>query len=262
LLPSYTDHDVLVRGTDPLGLVKSVLEASGGRIKAVQLFSPGREIEALNALPPAIAIDLYLTDLRQSEGIPKWNDLMKGRAIRLVVPVIHGFSRVVKEALRATLRVALEIGQPNGTVVDEIEDTFMYFVRQPEVTQPVDLFSRLLTSFLTGRADSLWRIQEEHPSWNRYVTDAGEVFLSSRLASVVPGSNANDFLAEHKLNLFLRKDECCTCRFFSHCEGYFKLPVRSYDCSAIKVFLALVRDCAAELRTDLSQFSDPAPTDV
>lgn len=261
LLASYCDQDVVVRGSDPASLVEAALEICGNRIKRVQLLSPDLEIDALCALPPSVPIDLCLTTLRQSEGISRWSGLFRDRSVRLVVPVIKGFSHVVKEALKADLRVMLEIDQPNETLVDELKDTFVFFVREPDVKQPVDPFSQLLKSFLTKRVESLWRIQEEHPRSYRYIKDTGEVSLSKRLSHAVQDSNVSRFLAEHKLNLFLRKDECCTCRFFIHCEGYFKLPVQGYRCSGVKEVLSLVWDCAAELRTDLSQGPSPGPAD-
>jgi hypothetical protein len=138
----------------------------------------------------------------------------------------------------------------------------VFFIREPDVREPVDLFSGLLGSFLTKRVESLWKIQEEHPSSRRYVTDSGEVTLSKRLADLVHGPNLANFLSDHKLNLFVRKEECCTCRFFSHCEGFFKLPRDGYACSAIKEFFTQVWDVAAELRTDLSKAPDSARADL
>ncbi len=261
LLSSYSDQEVVIRSSDPGSLVTAALETSDDRIKRVQLLSPGQDIDTLCALAPTVPIDICLTEWSQPGEISRWSELFGDRSVRLVVPVMNDFGRVVREALRANLRVMLEVDQPSETVVDELEDTFIFFVREPEVKQPIDLFNGLLRSFLTKQVESLWRIQEEHPSSYRYIRDTGEVSLSRRLAHAVDGFEASSFLAEHKLDLFLRKDECCTCRFFSRCEGYFKLPVPGYSCSAVKEFLTLVWDCAEELRTDLSQFPGSTPAD-
>ncbi len=100
--------------------------------------------------------------------------------MRLIVPVVTGFSQTVKEALRAGMRVGLDIGQPSYTAVEELKDTFAFFAREPDVKEPVDLFYGLLRSFLTKRVESIWRIQEEHPSSYRYVTDTEETeFIES-----------------------------------------------------------------------------------
>jgi hypothetical protein len=254
LLSSYANEDVIVRSPDPTALAKAVLDDDSCRIKSVQLLSPGNGAEALNDLPRSTAIDLCLTESQQDSGmVPVWRKLLKGRAVRLVVPVAAGFSHAVKEALRAGMRVGLDVDQPADAAVAELKDSFVFFTREPDVKEPVDLFYGLFRSFLTKRVESVWQIQEEHPSSYRYVTDAGEVTLARRLVNGMRDSNPDTLLVDHKLNLFVRKEECCTCRFFNYCEGYFKLPRDGYSCSAVKEFLGLVWDVAAELRCDLSQ---------
>jgi len=254
LLSSYPDENVVVRSSDPRALVKAALEDSSGRVKSVQLLSPGKKAEDLRDLPLSTPVDLCLTDAHSDKGIlPMWRKLLEGRAVRLVVPVVAGFGHLVKEALRADLRVRLRIDQPDDDSVRELEDCFVFFIREADVKEPVDFFYGLFRSFLTKRVESLWQIQEEHPASNCYVTDAGEATLSERLAQAEHGPDLATFLANHKLNLFVRREECCTCRFFKHCEGYFKLPRDGYACSGIKEFLELVWDAATELRADLSQ---------
>jgi len=179
----------------------------------------------------------------------------------LVLSVVPGFNQVAKEALRAGLRIVLVVDQPDEALVEDLKDLFVFFTRQPDVKAPVEFFYSLFRSFLTKRVESLWQIQEEHPSSYRYVTESGVVTLSERLDHTAYGSGLAGFLADHKLNLFVRKEECCSCMFFSHCEGYFKLPRDRYLCSAVKKLFALMRDTAAELRTDLSQAPRAAGAD-
>jgi hypothetical protein len=253
-LSSYANEDVIVRSSDPAALVKAVLEDDSGRIKAAQLMSPGSGVEALSDLPRSMTIDLCLMESQQdSRMVPIWWKVLKGRAVRLVAPVVTGFSHGVKEALRVGMRVGLDIDQPGDAAVAELKDSFVFFTREPDVKEPVDLFYGLFRSFLTKRVESIWRIQEEHPSSYRYITDSGDMTLARRLADSPHGSNSDTLLVDHKLNLFVRKEECCTCRFFNYCEGYFKLPRDGYSCSAVKEFLGLVWDVAAELRLDLAQ---------
>jgi hypothetical protein len=259
LSSSYSNEDVMVRGSDPAALVKAVSEDGNGRIKAVQLLSPGSGMELLNNLPQSMAIDVCLTGtLKDSRMIPVWRRLLKGMPVRLIVPVIPGFSDTLKQALRSGMRVGLVLDQPCDTAVEELKESFVFFTREPDVKEPVDLFYGLFRSFLTRSVESLWRIQEEHPSAYRYVTDLGEMTLSRRLGNSVNVLNLETILLDHKANLFLNKEECCTCHFFSHCEGYFKLPKDGYSCAAIKEFFALVWDTAAELRLDLSQAPGPS----
>jgi hypothetical protein len=259
LLSSYSTEDIVVRSSDAKGLVKAVLEDNRGRIKSVQLLSATRGIEDLRQLPPSVQVDLCLMEPNPgSEAISTWKEALEGRALRLVAPVATGFSHAVQEALRAGIRVKLAIDQPDDALVQELTDSFLFFLREPDVTEPVDLFYGLFRSFLTKRVESLWKIQEEHPSSSRYITDAGETTLSERLAAGEHGPDLSTFLADHKLNLFVRKAECCSCPFFDTCEGYFKLPAAGYSCAAIKEFFTLVSDAAAELRTDLAQAGDAA----
>ncbi|MBI4962263.1 MAG: hypothetical protein HY913_03215 [Desulfomonile tiedjei] len=257
LLPSYPTENLAVRSSDSAALVKAALDDGSGRIKSVQLLAPGRGIEELRDLPPSVQVDLCLTEASPDKGtLLPWRKVLEGQAVRLVVPVVAGFSDVVKEALQAGLRVGLEIDQPQTGLVKELQDCFVFFIREADVKEPVDLFYGLFRSFLTKKVESLWQIQEEHPASYRYVTDTGEVTLSERLANATQGANLETFMADHKLNLFVRKEECCSCRFFSHCEGYFKLPKDGYSCSAIKDFLNQILESSAELRADLAQAPD------
>ncbi|MGO9118670.1 MAG: hypothetical protein ACLQPD_13825 [Desulfomonilaceae bacterium] len=262
LLSSYPEVNVVIRSSDPTSLVKAALGDASNGIKAVQLLSPDQRVEELAVLPPSMEIDLCLIELHQEAGIiPVWSKLFKDRAARLVLPVVTGFSEPAKEALRAGLSVMLVIDQPDAALVGELKDLFVFFAREPDVKAPAEFFYSLFGSFLNNQVASLWGIQEEHPFSHRYVTDSGNVTLSHRLERTVYGSGLASFLANHKLNLFVRKEECCSCTFFSHCEGYFKLPRDGYSCSAIRKLFDLMQDTAAELRADLSQASGPAHTD-
>jgi len=137
--------------------------------------------------------------------------------------------------------------------VEELKDLFVFFAREPDVKAPAEFFYSLFSSFLNKQVASLWGIQEEHPFSHRYVMDSGKVTLSQRLERTVFASGLAGFLAQHKLNLFVRKEECCSCKFFNCCEGYFKLPRDGYSCSAIKKLFELMQNTATELRADLSQ---------
>jgi hypothetical protein len=254
LLSSYPEQDVVIRSSDPTALVKAALGDASNRIKGVQLLSPGLNIDELAALPPSVEIDLHVTDSPQEGGtIPAWSKLFKDRSARLVLPVVTGFSEPAKEALRAGLSILLLMDQPYQALVEELKDLFVFFAREPDVKAPAEFFYSLFSSFLTKQTASLWAIQQEHPFSHRYVTDSGKVTLSQRLERIVFGSGLAGFLAQHKLNLFVRKEECCSCKFFSCCEGYFKLPRDGYSCSAIKKLFGLMQNTAAELRADLSQ---------
>jgi len=259
LLSSYAGEDVVVRSSDAAALVKAVCEDRSGRIKAVQLLSPCNKVEVLGGLPQSMAIDLCLMNILQDNGmVSVWRKRLEDRPVRLIVPVIPGFSDTLKQALRSGIRVGLDIDQPSDAAVEELQESFTFFTREPDVKEPVDLFYGLFRSLLTRRVESLWLIQEEHPSGYRYVTDLGGMTLSRRLSNSGKVLNPETFFLDHKANLFLNKEECCACRYFSHCEGYFKLPREGYSCVAIKEFFALVWDVAAELRQDLSQAPGPA----
>lgn len=254
LLPSYSDQNVVIRGSECDSLVEAVAQVEWERVNSVQLLSPSDCVAELRHLPPSMSIDLCVTDMPTgSDLVPGWARLLDGHSVRVVVPVITGFSEVVKAALGAGLRVKLEINQPDASLVNELMDSLTFFIRERYVKEPVDLFYGLFRSFLTKQVESLWHIQEEHPSSHRYVKDSGEVTLSKRLSTVVCASDAATLLPDHKLNLFRTKIECCTCRFFYHCEGYFKLPSDRFKCSEIKKFFKLVEDYAVELRNDLAQ---------
>jgi hypothetical protein len=254
LVPSYKDRDIVVRSADAGALVNAAQKDSDKRIKRVQLLNPRRGVEKLSLLPGSMPIDLCLAEAGALNGLSsEWTKLARSHALRLVVPVIPGFGNLMKAALRAGLRVKLEIDQPDNESVDELMDGFIFFTQELDVKEPVDLFFGLFRSFFTKQVESLWKIQEESPLSSRYVTNAGAETISKRLESIDLPGDLSTFLADHKLKLFVNKEECCSCRFFDRCEGYFKVPRPGYSCFDIKRFFELVSGMAGELRADLAQ---------
>jgi hypothetical protein len=252
--PSYKDQNIVVRSADAGALVKAAQNDTHRRIMRIQLLNPRRGVEDAGLLPTSMPIDLCLTESRELSGVkPEWTKLAKSHTVRLVVPVVHGFRKVMKDALQAGLRVKLEIDQPDEESVRELMDGFIFFTQELDVKEPVDLFFGLFRSFFSKKVESLWEIQEEHPHLSRYVTDTGAETISKRLESADLSGDLSTFLADHKLRLFVNRSECCSCRFFDRCEGYFKVPRPGYDCLDIKRFFGLVSKMAGDLRADLAQ---------
>ena len=141
--------------------MKAVQEDDRERIKSVQLLTPYQASEGLSLLPQSMPIDLCLSEPHVRDSLsPEWITLGKTHSVRLIVPVLPGFSLIMKAALRAGLRVMLEIDQPNKELVDELIDGFIFFTLEPDVKEPVDPFFSLFRSFFAKKAQSLWQIQE------------------------------------------------------------------------------------------------------
>lgn len=244
------DVGVVIRSHDPAVLAKCASETDAEKIVHLQLLSLDGDPRALRDLSEPFPLELVVEDVgTQFALLYRFADLLKTRPIRVRVPAQPGFGKVVKVATAVEFAVILEVGQPVSTIVEELMAILNTYLHQTTMAAPVEFFHSLLMTYFTSEAITLWEIQDEDPSVWRYITDAGSAVLSERLGSL-PDLAKLHAMEEIKALVPTWNSECVSCRFLSHCQGYFKLPDTSYQCRDMVKLLGLIEEAAQDLRKD------------
>ena len=163
-------------------------------------------------------IEILLKDPAQYLDLYSHTYLLDSHPVRIIIPVVPGFSKAVKLAVALNFAVKLEMRQPDQQLLKEVEGVLDFYLHRSHVRQPIDFFHTTLTSFFHETPISLWEIAEETP-----------------------------VIAE-------KDQECQECEFFNRCGGYFKWPDTTYRCDGIKRVFQTLANAAQEMRDDLASF--------
>jgi hypothetical protein len=163
-------------------------------------------------------IQIFLEDLVDYLNLYSFTYLLDTHPVRIVIPVVAGFSKAVKLAVALNFAVKLNMGQPDVELLKEVEEVLDFYLHRSQVRQPIDFFHTTLTSFFNDEPISLWEIVDEVP--------------------VVPATDL----------------ECYECEFFNQCGGYFKWPDVTYGCDGVKSVFRTLANAAQEMRSDLATF--------
>jgi hypothetical protein len=163
--------------------------------------------------------------------------------------VTHGFANAVRLALALNFAVKLDIGQPDPTLVQELEAVLDHYLHRATVAQPVEYFHSTFLSYFHDQPASLWSILEEDPEEIRFVSDEGQETVSNRLGvSQLGYENGRLTLVTESVS---RRSECDDCEFFDRCGGYFKWPDARFSCAGVKRLFATIRSAAFQLQEDV-----------
>ena len=163
-------------------------------------------------------LEIVLKDPGDYLNLYSYTFLLDSHPVRIVIPVIAGFSKAVKLAVALNFAVKIEMRQPDSELLKEVEEVLDFYLHRSHVRQPIDFFHTTFTSFFYDDPISLWEINEETPAT-------------------------------------VEKDqECEECEFFNRCGGYFKWPDRRYRCDGVKRIFQTLANAAAEMRRDLATF--------
>ena len=165
-----------------------------------------------------IPLEILIADPRDYLNLYGYTYLLDKHPVRIVIPVVTGFSKAVKLAVALNFAVKLEMRQPDEESLKEVNEVLDLYLHRSQVRQPIDFFHTTLASFLHNEPISLWEIAEEVP--------------------VVPATDL----------------ECYECEFFNQCAGYFKWPNKTYRCDGVKSVFRTLANAAQEIRTDLASF--------
>ena len=258
MIEAYRGRHLIVRSPDPSELLKKLVLGDLKRIACLQILGTGGSIDPLLRWGPSIPVDLVVQNIEADLPLLyRYAPLPADRPVRVSVPVVPGFSKVVKLALSLNFAVKLEISQPEPALIEELLRVATLYLHQSTVSQPVEFIHSIFLGFYNRNPVTLWAIQEEDPDLFRYVTDLGEETLSRRFSGVELKYGVASFIKEFTAALLSEKQECGNCAFYESCAGYFKWPRREYRCDGVKALFRTLQTAAEELRADLAAFDTP-----
>ena len=249
----YPDRNLIVRSHDPREIVGVLSRDDLARVSYVRALSVRPDLQCLTIWGQGIPVDLVVED--PAIDLPllyQCTPLQAGHPVRVTVPVVPGFSKAVKLAVSLNFAVKLEVSQPSPSLVEELSQVAHSYLHQTLVAQPIEYFHSLFMAFYREEPATLWTIQEENPSFTRYITDDGKETLSRRFAQCNLNGPVPSFVTRHKNELIAEGGECRSCEFLWCCSGYFKWPDRKYRCDCVKAIFRTLKESAGELRRDLA----------
>jgi hypothetical protein len=258
MIDAYRGRDLIVRSHDPSDMVQRLAMEDLERIAYLQVLGAGGNLDGLLRWEPTVPVDMLVQNLEVDLPLLyRYSTIPAVRPVRVSVPVVPGFSRVVKLALSLDFAVKLELSQPGPAVMEELLQVAGLYLHQSTVSQPVEYIHSMFLAFYHGEPVTLWTIQEEDPALVRYVTDQGEETLSRRFAGMELPCAVAPFIKAFTEELLSERQECSDCEYFESCLGYFKWPRKEYRCDGVKAVFQKLKEAAEELRKDL--FSFPVP---
>jgi hypothetical protein len=259
LVRSYRGRNLIVRSHHPSEIVASLADVDMDSVSYVQILSLGGETETLMRWGNAIPVDLVVQDIqRDLPRLYHYSPFLARRPVRVTVPVVPGFSSVVKLATSLNFAVKLEGSQPDPALVEELLRVVHSYLHQETVSEPIEYFHSLFLAFYRGDPVTLWAIQEEDPSRYRYLSDAGEETISHRFPALHPHGDVASFVHTFRDSILAEHGECCRCDFLEPCSAYFKWPRKDYGCDGVKGLLQTLKTAAAQLREDLASYQAPS----
>jgi coproporphyrinogen III oxidase-like Fe-S oxidoreductase len=254
-LNRYQDKAITVRSHDAGELAQAFSAVPQENLLHLQVLSMDADPDSLLHLSEAVPIDLVVDHpAEEFSRLYRFAELPGKHPVRMTVRAAPGMTKAVNIAQALNFSVKLEVNQPEAPLVDELIALAEYYLRGSTVSRPIEPFHSLFLSFFNGKPTRLWQLQDEDPAVDRYVTDDGRVAFSKRLISLgIPENEFVDFLEEHMASR-VEADECAGCEFFSHCQGYFKVPDKGYQCDHVKRLFAMLNDAAMEMKRDEQQY--------
>lgn len=254
LLNAFVGRRVIVRSGDPAAVVQDVLPQHLTGLVALQLLDISAPLDELEDWNPGLPIEIVLADPEpETMKLHRLCKLQRSHPVRVVIPVVPGFSKAARVASFLHLPVKLEGTQPDLLVIEELTETLDFFLHNKAVLQPIEYFSGLLTTVIHKQPVTLWEIQEEDPSSVRYITESGDETVARRPITV-QDHDLDSFHFELTKYVLDPDAECASCEFFLNCGGYFKWPRRDFSCDGIKRVFERLRVAALEIHDDLSLY--------
>jgi len=255
MLAVYRRHTVIVRSGDPAEIAKELTGEDLERVAYVQVLNVQADLRPLTLWGDAIPVDLVVqhpeTDLPL---LYQCSQLLARHPVRITVPVVSGFSKVVKLAASLNFAVKLNVSQPEGSQIVEMSQVLEAYLHQPMVSQPIEYFHSMFLAFYRSEPLTLWTVQEEDPACFRYIADDGEETLSRRFTVSTVNPDIVQFPDRFKQELLAAGGECSKCEFLGNCSGYFKWPARDYRCDGVTSLFQTLKDAAHQLKKDLGTF--------
>lgn len=262
MVHAYRGQNLVVRCHEPSMIIQGLAAHDLERVQYLQIPSTGGNIDSLVHWRHPIPIDLVVRNPEADlPALYQYSILGAERPVRVSVPVLPGFSKVVKLALSLDFAVKLEPSQPDPSLIEELLRVADLYLHQSTVSQPVEFIHGMFLAFYHGDPVTLWAVQEEDPSRMRYITDRGTETISRRFTGVELNQDLASFIEEFTARLLQEGSECTDCEFFEGCLGYFKWPRKEYRCDGMKALFLMLKEAAGELKSDLCSLSSPGGED-
>lgn len=258
LIAGFRERKMIIRADDATDIVESVTDQDFGCISFIKLLSLKGEIDSIINWGQGIPVELVVSDpCRDLPLLYRYTPLLASHPIRVSVPLSAGCGNVVKLAVSLDFAVKLEGGQPDESLLNELQRIAHFYLHQSMVSEPIEFFHSLFLAFHRLDTANLWILQEEDPSLIRYITDEGKAMMPGRLAGMEVNEDFSAFILEIQKGPFTEKGECAECEFLMHCQGYFKWPRKEYCCYGVKALMNTLRSAAEELRADIASYNSP-----
>ena len=255
MLPAYRGRNVIVRSRDPAEIVRKLAVEDLERVAYVQVLNLHADLQPLMSWGDAIPVDLVIQNAETDLPLLyQCSQLLSRHPVRITVPVVSGFSKVVKLAASLNLAIKLDVSQPEGELIEEMSQVLQAYLHQPMVSQPMEYFHSIFLAFYRSEPLTLWTVQEEDPACFCYIADDGEETLSRRFAVSTVNPDIAQFPDRFKQELLAAGGECSECEFLENCSGYFKWPKPEYQCDGVKSLFQTLQDAAHQLKKDLGAF--------
>jgi hypothetical protein len=253
LFPSYVGRKVIVRSYDPVEMIMSLTDCDIDNVVAVQLLSMTGNVDVLSNWGYGIPIDLLMPHPQTDfPFLYRYSKLLDRHPLRVCIPVVNGFSKAVKVATSLKLFVKLEIGQPDPSLIDEIQRVLNFYIHNPSVALPIEYFHSTFLAMYHSEQSSLWDVQEENPSTIRYVSEDGRENIARRVGSGRVEGDLDTFVADLQSEMLSEKAECNDCRYFMYCGSYFKWPRKTYRCTGVRSLFSTLDEAAQEMQGEIT----------
>lgn len=256
LVDAYRGRRIVVRSAEPATIVAALSNQDCDTVAYVQIVGLGAPADALSNWTRPIPLELMVE--RPEEDFPllyRYSPLLADRPVRVSMPLAPGLGKAVKLATSLEFAVKLEGGQPEPCLAEELLAVAQDYLHRPGASVPVEFIHSVFLAYYRQEPINLWRVQEEDPRENRYVSDDGKETVAKRFAGMTPPPDLGRFLERFVDGLIADGRECSACPHVDRCAGYFKWPDMDYHCDGVKALFRMLADSAQDLRRDLASFA-------
>jgi len=256
MIQMHRGRNLIVRTGNLSGLEKLLTPEVLKGVVYIQLLNL-KDSVLINSQIYDAPLDLVVSDpVRDLPHLYNYKQWTNTYPVRISVPVIPGFVKIVKVAAALHFAVRMIPHQPGRKRVEEMMQVLNFYLRQSTVSQPIDFFHTMLFAFFNDQPLNLWSVLEENPLQYRYITDQGQETISARFADIEVPDNLDTFQETFIKRLLNEAPECRDCEFLANCDAYFKWPNREFQCGDVKMLFRTLRDAAAELKRDYAASTD------
>ena len=153
MIEAYRGRNLIVRGHDPSMMVQRLATHDLERVEYLQILGTGGNLDGLMRWEHAVPVDLVVQN--PEADLPllyRYSTMRAERPVRVSVPVVPGFSKVVKLALSLDFAVKLELSQPEPAVMEELLHVAGLYLHQIDGLPAGRIHPQHVPGFLSRRS--------------------------------------------------------------------------------------------------------------